>query len=440
MSATAEVTEQREPLTHLLGLGLLGTAWRLFLAHWWQLVAVASCAWVAHHYLMAAAVWTGRQGAVPGLLVFSLVPMVPLLATVLMLLILRRHTHRGGAAAFVTAIGSVIVPFLVVYESQGDFRQDIGEYFNAGFWDDTNSAQGVFGTDEIDTLARIPEATSPIVLAVVVAAFLLRAIGTRVVERDRLWEHGRAPGWLRPGLRFAIGYAEVVWIVLGVVVVNAVLSGLSTWWQGSRLGDGLMDWWASVRVSLPSIGAFGDWLSAAFGTFLDGVVTGLVTPLAWLAIGVVIYGLSAAEGISEQSVLESVQRRQRLGALTRRVNPAVVTLAWRKIADPEGRFGALLGGAAMILRSRFVPLLTFCAVYTILVAAVPFAVWDLARGLGARLDYVDWVALYTPISAVASILGLCLTAPLLAAFADALLQRFGAASQLRLDQPMSNER
>jgi len=439
VAPTVEVSEQREPLPRLLGLGLVRTAWRLLLAHWWQLIAIAACAYVAHHYVMAAAVWMGRHGAVPGLLVFSLVPMVPLLATVLMLLILRRHSRRGGAAAFLTAIGSVIVPFLVVYESQGDLRSDIGDYFNAGFWDDANSPQGVWGTGEISTLDRIPEATSPIVLTVVVAAFLLRAIGSRAVGRDRLWESGRAP-WLRPTLRFAIGYAEVVWIVLGAVVIKAALSTLNAWWLGSRLGDALLGWWDSVRVSLPSVGALGDWLSAAVGTVLDGVVTGLVTPLAWLAIGVVIYGLSAAEGISEESVVESMQRRQRLSGLTRRVDPAVVTLAWSKIADTDGRFGALLGGAAMILRSRFVPLLTFCAVYTIVATGVPYAVWDLVRALGSRLDYLDWVAIYTPVSAIASIVGLCLTAPLLAAFADALLMRFGAASQLRLDQPISSSR
>lgn len=435
MTPSVEVPAQREPLPQLLGLGLLRTAWQLLRAHWWQLLAVASCAYVAHHYLMAAAVWTGRHGAVPGLLVFSLVPMVPLLATVLMLLMLRRHEHHGGAAAFITAIGSVIVPFLVVYESQGAFLEDLGEYFNAGFWDDVNSPQGVWGTDEIDTLARIPEATSPIALPVVVAAFLLRGIGTRLLDRERLWEGDRTPRWLQPALRLAIGYAEVVWIVLGAVVVKAAVSGLNTWWLGSRLGDALMDWWESVRVSLPSVGALGDWVSTAFGALLDGVVTGLLTPLAWLAIGVVIYGLTAVEGITEESVVDSMQRRQRLSGLTRRVSPAVVSLAWRRIADPEGRFGALLGGGAMILRSRFVPLLTFCAVYTVVVTVVPYAVWDIARGLGAPFDYLDWVAAYTPVAAVASIVGLCLTAPLLAAYADALLIRFGAASQLRLDQP-----
>lgn len=436
---TQTVTEPGERVSQLLGLGLLRTSWRLFVAHWWQLVAVAACAYVVHHYLMAAAVWFGRMGAVPGLLVFSLVPIVPLVATVLMLLVLRRHEHRGGAGAFVAAIGSVLVPFLVVYESQGDFIDDIGTYFHLGLTDDFNSPQGIWGTDEIDTLDRIPDPASPVVLAVVVAAFLLRAIGARVAHRDELWDVSPGRRRLRTALRIGIGYAEVVWIVLGAVVINAGLAGLSTWWQERRLGQGLLAWWESVRVSLPNLGALGDWLVNAAAVTLDGVVTGLVVPLAWLAIGVVVYGLSAADGISEEEVVTAVTRRERLGQLTRRVSPAVITLAWRRIADPEGRFGALLGGVAMILRSAFVPVLVFCVVYTVISRATPFLLWDVMRQIGGRFVYLDWVAAFDPVTAVIYIVVLCLTAPLLAAFADALLSRFGARSQLLLDHGTSKE-
>src|SRR5690606_2719287 len=115
MTQTVGVQPQ-QGLSELLGLGLLRTAWRLLTAHWWQLLAIATCAYVLHHYLIQAAVRVGRAGAVPGLLVFSLVPLVPLVATVLMLLVLReRHQSSGGLASFIAAIGSVLIPFLVVY-------------------------------------------------------------------------------------------------------------------------------------------------------------------------------------------------------------------------------------------------------------------------------------------------------------------------------------
>lgn len=443
MKQTQAPAEQQS-WSQLLGLGLLRTAWQLFAAHWWQLVAIAACAYVAHELVMRLALLAYRAGALPGLLVFSLVPLVPLVAIVLMLLVLRqRQGSRGGVAAFVAAIGSVLVPFLVVYESQGDFTDDLSEFLYGGFQDiaDEQMALG-FDGEETDPNAydRLAiDTSSLLVLAVVVLAFLLRAVGARIAAKDALWERGGPRRGLRAALQSLVGYSEVVWIVIGAAVINTTIRGLHDWWQGRRLGRSLADWWESVTTSLPTLGAIGEWLAIVVGTVLDGVVTGLVTPLAWLAIGVVIYGLSAAESISEDEVLEAVQQQSRLQKVTQRVNPAVVTLAWRRIADTEGHFGALLGGVAMILRSRFAPVLVFCLLYTALSTWLPYLLWDVARNLLSRIDYIDWLALYGPLQAVSQILVLCVTAPLLAAFADALLIRFGARSQLRLpDQSIAS--
>jgi hypothetical protein len=77
-------------------------------------------------------------------------------------------------------------------------------------------------------------------------------------------------------------------------------------------------------------------------------------------------------------------------------------------------------------------------VYTAATTWLPYLLWDIPRSLLTRFDYVDWLALYGPMQAVSQILVLCVTAPLLAAFADALLTRFGAQSQLRLPQSISS--
>ncbi|GAB2603868.1 hypothetical protein [Pseudactinotalea suaedae] len=439
MTQTVEAQPEQERWSQLLGLGLLGTAWRLLAAHWWQLVAIAACAYVAHDLVMRLALLAYRAGALPGLLVFSLVPLVPVVAIVLMLLVLRRRQGAsGGFAAFVAAIGSVLIPFLVVYESQGDFSDDLSEFLYGGFTQVQEAQWGIDGVEPGAFDALVPDAGDPLLLAVVVVAFLLRALGARIAARDSLWQGSGARRGLRVTLRSLVGYAEIVWIVIGAVVVNTTVKGLHDWWQQRRLGRSLDDWWQSVTVSFPTFGDVGAWLATVVGTVLDGVVTGLVTPLAWLTIGVVIYGLSAAEGISEDEVVTAMQRQSRLKKVTQRVSPAVISLAWRRIADTEGHFGALLGGVAMILRSRFVPVLVFCLVYTAATTWLPYLLWDIPRSLLTRFDYVDWLALYGPMQAVSQILVLCVTAPLLAAFADALLTRFGAQSQLRLPQSISS--
>lgn len=437
MTQTVEGPAQREPLSQLLGLGLLRTSWRLFAAHWWQLVAIAACAYVAHDLVMELALLAYRAGALPGLLVFSLVPLVPLIATVLMLLVLRERQDGGGITAFVAAIGSVLIPFLVVYESQGDFLEDLSTFLYGGFQQvaDEQAATELSGgqADQTAYDELVIDTGAPLVLAVFAAAFLLRAVGARLAEKESLWQ-GRARRFRVP-LRMLIGYSEVVWIVIGASVIKTGLDGLHNWWQGRRLGRSLADWWDGFTASFPSLGAFGEWLVTTLGTLLDGVVSGLVTPLAWLTIGVVVYGLSAAEGISDDEVVGAVSRSSRLGRVTQRVNPAVITLAWRRIADTEGRFGALLGGVAMVLRSRFVPVLVFCLLYTVISTWVPYVIWALARTVFPRFEYPDWLAAYGPLQALAQIVVLCLTAPLLAAWTDALLTRFGARSQLRLPEP-----
>ncbi|WP_156251434.1 hypothetical protein [Pseudactinotalea terrae] len=440
MTQTVEAQAQQESWSQLLGLGLLRTSWRLLAAHWWRLLAIAACSYVAHDLVMRLAVLAYRGGALPGLLVFSFVPLVPLLAIVAMLLVLRkRQGARGGAGAVIAAIGSVLVPFLVVYENRGQFSDDLSEFLLGGF---TQVQEEHFASGSLDQAAYdnlVPDGSAPMVIAVVVVAFLLRAVGARAAGKDSLWQGGAGRRGLRAVLRALVGYAEIVWIVIGVVVINTALKGLHDWWQRRRIGRSLADWWESVDVSFPAFGAVGEWGVTVAGTMLDGVVTGLVTPLAWLTIGVVIYGLSAAEGISDDEVVAAMQRQNRLARVTQKVNPALVTAAWHRIADTEGHFGALLGGVAMILRSRFVPVLVFCVVYALLTTWLPFAVWDLLRNLFPRFSYIDWLATYGPAQAFAHILVLCVTAPLLAAFTDALLARFGAASQLRLpDQPISS--
>lgn len=439
MSQATTRTSTRTRPSDELGLGLIRTSWRLLRAHFWELVAIGALAYVAHNLAMFAAVWVGKWGPVPGLLVFSLVPMAPLLSIVGMLLVLRRsHRSSGGVAAVIAAIGSVLVPFLVVYEGQGDFIEDIGDYFFLGFREDCGDGVGIlFSCDEGESSDRLAEPTSPLVLAIVAVALLVRAVGSRVAGKEGLWaDHPR----LRMVLRVVVGYAEIVWIVLGLTVVRYGLGEMQGWWEQRRLGRALGDWWDGVTLAVPDIGAIGDWLTTAVGTILDAAVTGLVTPLAWLAVGVVIYGMSAAETITQDDIVQSVQRR-RWGGLTQRVHPAVIALAWRRIADPEGRFGALLGAIALILRAGFAPVLVFCILYTVVVTAIPYLVWDLARVVMGTIEYLDWAALTGPLEAIAQILGWCLAAPLLAAWADALLARFGAQSQLRLPgQGTSNSR
>ncbi len=434
--AGATHSSPRDGLSQLLELRLLRTSGQLLAAHWWQLAIVGLCAYALHAATMELSVLAYRAGALPGLLVFSLVPLVPLLAVVVALLLLRRHIEASGRAALYAAVGSVLIPFLVVYESQGDFRNDLTDFFNGGFnyVADQQAAEGFSGGDTDPTAydGLVLDTGAPVVLLTVLIAFLFRVAGARVAERESLWRSGRLRV-LRGTLRALAGFSEVVWIVIGAAVIRTTLVGLQGWWEQRRIGDSIADWWDSIDVTLPLLRGVWDVVASVVGLVLDGAVTGLVAPAAWLAIGVIVYGRSVTDAVSERDLLAAAEKRRVLTGVATKVDPALVGRAWRRVASPEGRFGALVGGGAMVLRSRYVPLLVFCVVYTIVATGVPYAIWQLAYlVVGDRFEYSDWLAAYGPINALVYVVVLCLTTPLIAAYSDGLLARFGAPSQLRI--------
>jgi len=354
---------------------------------------------------------------VPGFLALALVPLASLGALVGMLLVVRsREARRSDFWGVIAAAGSVLVPFLVVYESRGDLRTDLIDYARGTLYEQLGAETIVSG---------LPQIASWLVLGIVAAALVVRALGSRLVDHDG-WGTLEGPG--RGSLRIVLGYAEVVWMTLGAWVLTGALNGLSGWWSDRAVAQGLATYWAQVRESLPSLGAVGDWVLGAVPLVTDAVVTGLVVPISVLTIAVIVYGLQVADTVTPDEVVAAV-RRGRWTGLTGRVADAPLRQAWRRLSDTEGRFGALIGGLALVLRSAFAPVLVYCLLFT-LVAQLDVVVWRLVRlVLGWRPELV-WEGLYAPLNGVAELLTLVLTVALTAVFADRLLTRFGAANQV----------
>ena len=403
------------------GLGesveLVRGAMALLARRWLPLLAIAAASLLAHELLSRLAVAAGLIGAVPGFLALALVPLASLAALVGMLLVVRsREARRSHTWGVIAAAGSVLVPFLVVYESRGDLRADLIDYVRGTLYAQLGSEAPI---------STLPQIASWLVLGIVVAALVVRAVGNRLVSQDR-WGTLEGPG--RGALHMAVGYAEAVWMTLGAWVLTGALAGLSGWWSTRTIAQGIADRWAQVRESLPSLGAVGDWIVAAVPVLTDGVVTGLVVPISMITIAVIVYGLQVADTISPDEVV-AVVRRGRWAALTSRVDDATLRRAWSRLSDTEGRFGALVGGLALVLRSAFVPVLVYCVLFTLL-TQVDVVVWWLARlVLGWRPELV-WDALLMPLNGISTMLTLVASVALTAVFADRLLMRFGARGQL----------
>lgn len=386
--------------------------------HWLPLLTIAAASLLAHELLRRLAVAAGLIGAVPGFLALALVPLAGLAALVGMLLVVRsREARRSHVWGVVAAAGSVLVPFLVVYESRGDLRADLIDYVRGTLYEQ-------LGAEAV--ISALPQIASWTVLAIVVAALAVRSLGSRLASTDQ-W--GTVEGPRRGLLHVVVGYAEAVWMTLGAWVLTGVLGGLTLWWSGRSVAQGIAERWARVRESLPSLGALGDAVVGAVPVLTDAVVTGLVVPISMLTIAVIVYGLQVADTVNPDDVVDVV-RRGRWSSLTHRVGDAPLRQAWRRLSDTEGRFGALVGGLALVLRSAFAPVLAYCVLFTLL-TQLDVVVWWLTRLVLGWRDELVWEGLYAPLGGVAELLTLVLTVVLTAVFADRLLMRFGAVGQLR---------
>ncbi|WP_144016687.1 hypothetical protein [Beutenbergia cavernae] len=427
------------------GLDVLRDAGRLLARHWAPLVALAALAVIGRHLVLNLAVLTAPVNNVLGLLVFSLVPLVWLIAVVGMLLVLRRpdrgSTDDDGARRRVrrttglvlASLGSVMVPFLLVYEYTGSLSDDRGRYFLTSLQTQMGNAfdENLELDPTFDATADIPDPTSLVVLGTIAAALLVRFVGGRILRSRDPEDDGGGWTWLR----LVIGYSEVVWMVLGAVAIVEVTRNAQGWWRERSAAVELAAWWEGVVADLPHLGAFADAAFAVAAAAVGGAIVGVGVPLAWLTIGTIVYGVRAERVVDDPTALA----RGRLGRLTARVTDRVgaerIRRAWASMLHPESRFGGLTGGLGLVLAAGWLPALLFCAAF-LLAQQADYVIWWLAGVALPTAVRTDWIALYPAIAAVAVVVSQVLSIALLASAADALLRRFGARSALRLPERM----
>src|SRR5688572_24729286 len=127
------------PGSGLVFLGhVLAGAGSLLVRHWPVLLALSFAGLAARTWLMLAAVRVSRIDGVLGYLVVVLVPITTLVALILMLRAVRvslpavravgQSGGRTGVRALLDHLGSVLVPFLVVYAYSGYLNEDVSDY------------------------------------------------------------------------------------------------------------------------------------------------------------------------------------------------------------------------------------------------------------------------------------------------------------------------
>jgi hypothetical protein len=412
-----------------------------------MLIAVSAGGLLVREYVLDAAVFLSRHTAVGGMLMVSLAPLVAMLVTVAMLLLMQRSAADRviSMRVVIASLGSMIVPFLVVYEHYGNMSEDLRAYglgvtqanVDDAFLNALNGVadNGVFG---------MPDGSSPVVVGTVVGSLIVRSLAGRAAASFQSRPQGASAA--PTAFQMLGGYADVVWVVLGVVALSTFTDRMSAWWSGRVASQWVSTAWERLTFEVPFVDDIADLVVPSAGQLASALIVGIVVPISWLTFGLIVYGTQAADklpsalGSELDPVLGSDRRaHQLLRRMTTRVSAATVERAWKFSLDPGLRFGPLLGGLGMIRRAAFTSGLAFCLAY---VAASESGrlVWVIARWMVGPSAFNTWSSLEPVLEAVASIIIQVLTACLLAAAAGSMVRAFardeaGETSPVDAGQP-----
>jgi hypothetical protein len=380
------------------------TAGRLLVRHWPALLTLALLAAAARNgALWAAVVVSDRQGQLAQLLLM-LAPVGYLLPLIGMLVVCRRSlpalrrvddqddfaVTEGRRLRLVDVAVSVLIPFLVVYQSYGLLDQDIARFRN------TAAAEEYFGsisflkdidTDFQDRLGIYP---LPIAVAIVVVAAAVRFLLGRV---ERVVHF--------VGIAFVGALVELYYTTqLAAQFVVLRVNGMA-WVRDRRAARWVESGYdAVVDVLGPVAGAF-RWLVHGVETIAGSLDVLVVAPLGWLALGAVVLGFQ---------LTGAPQDAERPDGL------------WRGLlADLRERYSALIQGLRLIWTAGLAPMLVYLLAF-ITVVNLPALVLDLTRVLLGPHEFSTSVALSPAEIAVSYAVSLTLTAPLLAAAVDWLVR------------------
>jgi hypothetical protein len=368
---------------------VVGGAGRLLLRHWPVLLALSFAGLAARAALSTAAVKVSKIDGVLGYLVVVLVPVATMVALVLMLVAMRTSlpTARGAGPglpslgsrtrSILDHLGSILIPFLIVYAYTGYLREDMSEYVYGVLEAEVFTDNTLIDPGRVDVASRLPFRVTAWLLTVVAVAALLRfALGR--------WEGAVRRRWL--GIIGA--YLEIIWITLAAAFL---LNQTKAWLTSRRVVQWIED---AVDRALEPLGSFASVANGAlhwcYQLAVDATVV-IGVPLAWLTVGAVVYGhrlappaLSASRPIADG---------------WRRVPGPIRSLALAVSGSLRERFGPMVFGLRLLFHTNLRPMLLFCLVFLVVQATSEW-LWQLQRLLiGPR----DLATVWVPLSGLLSV-------------------------------------
>jgi hypothetical protein len=382
---------------------------RLFGRHWPTLLALALIGLASRTFIIDQAVKASDIHGLLGYLLLVSAGIPLLLALIVMLRAMRPSLPYLGSpeaagnpapprGRMLAQVGSVLVPFIIVYASYGYFREDVSGYLykivEAEVFDNPDAFTDRFAPD---VQSRFPLTLGIATLVVVAVAVALRWL----VNRRRT-----------AGSAFWIGvvaaYLEIIWLTTLLGVVGPLRVRATDWIEHRRLVHGVssvfstvVHWFGPLRP--PTESAFG-WLFDAVGA----VTPVIVVPVAWLAVGAVVYGRSTSTSARHARAVEDGPATASVGLWVR--EHAVSLL--------RGRFGQLIDGLRLLFRAGLRPMLLFCLAF-VFAQSLSTWLWELERAVIGPHELVSfWMPVSVPLGIINDAIGLSLLICLVAAAVD----------------------
>jgi hypothetical protein len=401
-------------------LAVVGSAGRLLARHWPVLLTLFLLGLAAREGALYAAVRASKVNGMLGFLVVVFAPMATLTALVLMLRTVRGSLPRlapAGPDRLLERIGSVLIPFLAVYASYGYLKLDMSEYTYRVLEAEVFGNRDIWEHPErVNVVPRLPFSVVALLIAVVVAAVLLRWLLAR-------WQAGGRRRWL--GIPAA--YVEVVWLTLVAATLTQVRGDVTGWIEDRRVVHGVQDTWTGL---LDRFGALAPALHAAT-SWADGVLSSVdkvvVVPFAWLAVGAVVYGRSLAAPPTLAMPAPAVRRWDAVRGPVRRMAASLG-------ADLRARFGPLVDGLRLLFHLGLAPMLLFCLAFLVARTAATW-LWELERLI---VGPQDLSTVWVPLSGLLGVLNDAVSMVLLACLLGAVVDRVSRTVTPAADPPASD--
>ena len=396
---------------------------RLWLRHWPALLAIALLGGAVRMGAIWAATAVSAVNNTLGFAVLVLAPLGSVAAIVLMLLAMRGSlpalseaaraespedpaTHRPRRV--IDVLASVLVPFLAVYASYGYLAEDRRRYQNAVIaleYREKDVWSGALMPDG----ERAFVATGWVVLAVIAVAVVLR------------WGLARLEGRLRATpLGFAGAYVEAFWLIVLASAFTSYRADLWAWVESRRAIDIVVGWWESFLDLLGPVAGPVDVVVARLVDVLGDLDDLVVVPLAWLAVGAVVFGHKLPARPLRVRTPQAVERVP--GPVRRWLVQAVQPV----VGDLRARFSGLVNGIRQLAVGGLGPMLVFA--FAFLAAARLEDLLALAvRALTGPQPVDTWLAFSPHVETVTHAMGMTVTIALLAAAVDRVLAASGGS-------------